>query len=112
MCVSVRACKAKPRSVSQKLLLLFLDAKLVLFRDCETIHTLEGWFGGFLFTWETFGSGVSEVRTAKIPHFNSPLSVDNEHNKQAQSYTVRDELRQQSLSQADCSQGITESVLG
>lgn len=48
----------------------------------------------------------------KIPHFNSLLSVDNEHNKQAQSYSVCDELRQQSLSQADCSQGITESVLG
>lgn len=47
----------------------------------------------------------------KILHLNSSLNVDNEHNKEAQSYSVCNELRQQSLSEADCSQGITESVL-
>lgn len=37
-CKSVKVCKAKPCSISQKLLLLFLYAKQVLFRDCGTIH--------------------------------------------------------------------------
>lgn len=39
-CKSVKVCKAKPCSISQKLLLLFLYAKQVLFRDCGTIHML------------------------------------------------------------------------
>jgi len=64
-----------------------------------------------LITWETFGSGASEVRTEKTL-ISMRLSAQNEQSAHAQSYSVRHELRQQSLSRADCSQGITESVLG
>lgn len=65
----------------------------------------------FLITWETFGSGASKVRSEKSC-VSILRCVDNEHNKQTQSYSVCHELRQQSLSQADCSQGIAGSVLG
>ena len=47
MHVIMRVCKAKPCSFSQKLLLFFLYAKQVLFRDCETVNTLGDGLGFF-----------------------------------------------------------------
>lgn len=107
MCVSMQVCKAKPCYISHKLLLLFLYAKQVLFRDCETIHMLENDLGFFWLLGKPLDL-VLQREGLKNPAFQ----FSTEHGQWAQSYSVCDELRQQSLSQADCSQGITESVLG